>query len=377
LEAVLAEAQRLYDAPAMKKQAALHEEGAQEVANLRTTLDKLPEVQPPALSAADAQAIADIRGDLTGEPVAQEMKGPKRFISSKAALPEGMSTKEARPIVDKAFADLVTALRKLATDKGFRVEEATSKDGASATAKVINPATGKPVIMAKKTYEGHGNIRIENFEKKFIEDMDFVSPPKNEAPPPPNRTARDALEWRLPENQRSGMAPPIELTRKLGTDTGRVGDMRGIRNASIEEIVARIPKEAELRELPPRPDGGATMGFEYQWRAVNAEGMPTTMKVRVHGIDSLAPAGSNASKGWVVVVEKGNSRMDGGGTFQESKYLVQTLPDGRTPNPSYNPDLANNTHIPIKNPANPLPPVFPAIPRDDRTRAPLIPPPAP
>ena len=68
------------------------------------------------------------------------------------------------------------------------------------------------------------------------------------------------------------------------------------------------------------------------------------MRVRVHGPDASAPAGSNASEGWVVRVQEGKKYLDP----TTGKYQ----PPGIT-NPSspyYDETLGNRTHIPIKKP---------------------------
>lgn len=353
LEAILRDAKRLYDAPALKKNPTWRKQGLAEIAKLEATVAKLPVTKIAALSEADAKSIADIRTDLLGEPMAvNTVKGGKRLIESKLDLPEGLSQKEARPLVDKKFLEIVQRLEQYAKDKGLVFKK-------KATVAEVVGADGKTVFRVQKNYKGHGTLRFVDRLKNTNESITFVSQPKNTGTAAPNRSPATATRWDLPANQTSGMPTPKRLSKIQGTAGDKVRDLRGIRNMSIEEIVARIPKDAELREIGPRPQGGATMGFEFSWKSVNSEGGHTTIKVRIHGIDSTAPAGTNASKGWVVVVEKGGGlRMDGAGNFHPSAVLKEKLNDGNA-NPSYNADLANNTHIPIKNPKDPLPRIVP------------------
>ncbi|HBM8344866.1 TPA: hypothetical protein L0W43_004623 [Escherichia coli] len=73
-----------------------------------------------------------------------------------------------------------------------------------------------------------------------------------------------------------------------------------IKRADGSELIT-IPENARIRKLTP-PDGYVgDYGYEYKW--TNAGGSTTT--VRIHGIDPTAPAGSNASQGWVVRIMDG------------------------------------------------------------------------
>ncbi|WP_243521877.1 polymorphic toxin type 30 domain-containing protein [Bacillus pseudomycoides] len=124
---------------------------------------------------------------------------------------------------------------------------------------------------------------------------------------------------------------------KLGT--GNIGDFSNIQGATIDDILSRIPKDAPKRDLSPQP-GKVTEGFEYKWEAPDG----STMRVRVHGPDASAPAGSNAANGWIVRVQKGKKYFDPiSGEFQPPGIVK--------PNSShYNEGLANSTYIPIQPP---------------------------
>lgn len=82
-----------------------------------------------------------------------------------------------------------------------------------------------------------------------------------------------------------------------------------------------------------------TEGFEYSWAE---EGQK--YKVRVHGPDASAPAGSNASEGWIVRVQKGKRYLD--------PVSLEYQPQGisNVDSPYYSEELANSTHIPIITP---------------------------
>lgn len=124
-----------------------------------------------------------------------------------------------------------------------------------------------------------------------------------------------------------------------GLSSGNVGDFSNLQGTSVDDILSRIPKDANKRVLTPQP-GKVTEGFEYTWKASDG----TKMTVRVHGPDASAPAGSNSANGWIVRVQKGKKYLDPvSGEFQP--------PGISRPNSEfYNEDLINSTHIPIQPP---------------------------
>ncbi len=247
-------------------------------------------------------------------------------------------------------------------------------------ARVVDPQSPRGNVMSVQlNKEGFGKITREDAtgSTPFREVVDYVSPVKNPAvvEVESNKTDPAAKEWKLPDNAGAGMPAPADLTALLGTAGDKVGDLRAIRNLSIKEIVARIPRDAELRELPPRPDG-ATMGFEYTWKGLNANNEVTTMRLRVHGPDpgaaAKAPAGNSAT-GWVVIVERGNGRMDGDGRFHPNSALNPRIPDPKNAGKMIDNPLVDATHIPIRSPSNPLPPIAPVNPRPGERRRDTVP----
>lgn len=107
-----------------------------------------------------------------------------------------------------------------------------------------------------------------------------------------------------------------------------------------------IPENAKVRKLTPPKEYIGDYGYEYKWK--NANGGTTT--VRIHGIDETAPAGTNASQGWVVRIMDGKKSMDINGNYHPTGIFN---PDS----PNYNPSLINDVHIPINKPTK-----FPKVP---------------
>jgi len=113
---------------------------------------------------------------------------------------------------------------------------------------------------------------------------------------------------------------------------------RGIRSATFEEVVSRIPSNASKRILTPIP-GKVTQGVEYKW--TDSRGVST--RVRIHGPDASAPPGSNASAGWVVRIQSSNRMLSHDGSFHHRQSHNQL-------SPNYNPAAADDTHISIQAP---------------------------
>ena len=80
---------------------------------------------------------------------------------------------------------------------------------------------------------------------------------------------------------------------------GNAGDFSNLERTTIEDILSRIPEDAVRRELVPEV-GKVTEGFEYKWMQDGK-----IFRVRIHGIDASATAGSNTTNGWGVRVQKG------------------------------------------------------------------------
>ncbi|MFJ5230138.1 polymorphic toxin type 30 domain-containing protein [Kitasatospora sp. NPDC088391] len=106
-------------------------------------------------------------------------------------------------------------------------------------------------------------------------------------------------------------------------------DLRGKDPLSI------VPKDAEVRQLTPHSGGGAQYGVEYKW--TNEDGH--VVRMRIHGPDGLAPAGSNAANGDIFRIQVGKRYQDLAGNLHH--------PNSHNPNsPHYNPTAANDSHMP-------------------------------
>jgi RHS repeat-associated protein len=107
-------------------------------------------------------------------------------------------------------------------------------------------------------------------------------------------------------------------------------DLRGRDPLSV------IPDNAEKRILTPHPGGGSQNGVEYKWTDPETG---NTVRLRVHDKDGTAPAGSNAANGDVYRISIGGKYQDDAGNLYHRNV--------HNPNsPHYNPDGANDTHIP-------------------------------
>lgn len=96
-----------------------------------------------------------------------------------------------------------------------------------------------------------------------------------------------------------------------------------------------VPDFASVRELKPDPQGGAQYGLEYKW--VDSQGR--TVRLRIHGPDGNAPAGSNAASGDAYRIQFGGKYQDGLGNLYPRNVHNPA-------SPYYDPSAANDTHIP-------------------------------
>ena len=131
-----------------------------------------------------------------------------------------------------------------------------------------------------------------------------------------------------------------ELLKLKGTGSS-VGDLRGIGGQSIEEIIANIPVHATSPRFAPEPDG-SKVGLKFVW--TDADGV--TNRFRAHDIDPSTPAGSNAADEWIARWQKGKEYYDP--VKGDFAHRNAHKPDS----PFSDPAAANNTHIPIKTPAD-------------------------
>lgn len=116
------------------------------------------------------------------------------------------------------------------------------------------------------------------------------------------------------------------------------GDFSGIKGSTYEDAINRVPKNANNPEFTST--NNIKTGNKFNW--TNSDGSKGFMEA--HSADSKAPAGSNASNGWITRIKQGNNYFDP----QTGKFMPR---QAFKPNsPSFDPDLANRTHIPIQPP---------------------------
>ncbi|WP_412738260.1 polymorphic toxin type 30 domain-containing protein [Krasilnikovia sp. MM14-A1259] len=72
-----------------------------------------------------------------------------------------------------------------------------------------------------------------------------------------------------------------------------------------------VPDNASVRELTPHANGGSQYGREFKW--TNDAGK--TVRLRIHGPDGMAPAGSNSATGETYTVQIGRQYQDEDGNF--------------------------------------------------------------
>lgn len=101
-----------------------------------------------------------------------------------------------------------------------------------------------------------------------------------------------------------------------------------------ENPMTLVPAGAQRRTLTPHSGGGAQYGVEYKW---TQDGQ--TYRLRVHGPDGTAPAGSNAASGVTYRLQVGQRYFDRDGRLHPRGVHN---PDSS----NYDPAAANATHIP-------------------------------
>jgi hypothetical protein len=127
----------------------------------------------------------------------------------------------------------------------------------------------------------------------------------------------------------------------IGTSS-TVQDFTGLTGAPLNEVVSRIPKDANIeRWLLER--GRIEKGMTFKWKDASSQ----TWTVRMHEADPnpKLPAWSNAARGWVLRVRRSGKYMDADGNFYTQNALANPC------STKYDPSGANATHIPIQAPS--------------------------
>ena len=143
-----------------------------------------------------------------------------------------------------------------------------------------------------------------------------------------------------PENQKTPSLGVLDSIKGTGKQVGRFD--RSLKGATIEEIVSNIPPEAIARKLKP-VDGKSQIGLEYKWTDTNGH----TNRLRFHDPDPSHP-GSNSANGWIVRWQRQGRYYDP----VNDDFAHRQAHNNASPN--YDPEAANNTHIPIATPDDSL-----------------------
>lgn len=124
---------------------------------------------------------------------------------------------------------------------------------------------------------------------------------------------------------------PAPNTLALIKGSGPVGDFTGISGRPIQDFIARISSDAQIRELSPKlsiPEGKkatdpeATLthvgkGFEYKWTDDGDD-----FVIRIHGKDHSQPLGKNAGDGWTARIEKGDKTLSSEGVWYDKNTTL-------------------------------------------------------
>ena len=125
---------------------------------------------------------------------------------------------------------------------------------------------------------------------------------------------------------------------QIGT-SNNLKDFTGLIGATPNEVVPRIPKDAIIEHWTSIPEA-AQRGMRFYWKDTSGK----TWRLRMHGPDPTAPAGSNAARGWVLRVQTRGRYMDAAGVFYTENAIKN--PDSA----NYDSTNADKTHMPIQAP---------------------------
>ena len=126
-----------------------------------------------------------------------------------------------------------------------------------------------------------------------------------------------------------GFTPAPSMNEKpLGPVHGY--DLRG-----GKDPMSIVPDDASVRELTPHSGNGSKYGLEFKW----TNGNGNKVRMRIHGPDGTAPAGSNSASGETCRIQIGRGYQDEAGNVWHPNVHNED-------SPFYNPDAANKRHIP-------------------------------
>lgn len=135
---------------------------------------------------------------------------------------------------------------------------------------------------------------------------------------------------------------PVELQNLKGSYKNKKGDLLVGENAfnnkltpnmdlsgeTIQNIIRRLPKEAQVRELKPM-GGNALSGIEYAWKNKKT-GDSWTVRIHVADKNPKLPKGSNSPSGNVFIVTKITKDrielvMDNKGIFHDKEQIKSKI----------------------------------------------------
>jgi RHS repeat-associated protein len=129
-------------------------------------------------------------------------------------------------------------------------------------------------------------------------------------------------------------AAAAKLTAKEAAEGAAKGS-RGGYDLRGKDPMSIVPDGASVRELTPHPSGGSQYGLEFKWKNDGGQ----TVRLRIHGPDGTAPAGSNSAIGETYRVQIGRKYQDeAGNLFHHQVHNPLS--------PNFDPSAANATHIP-------------------------------
>jgi RHS repeat-associated protein len=145
-----------------------------------------------------------------------------------------------------------------------------------------------------------------------------------------------------PYNPQTGQNNPF--TGSNGTPTDDEFDPSGLQGASLADIIAKLPPQAQAVGFKPSND--IEYGFKWKW----IDSLGRSWEVEVHSPDMGPNAGVNASSGYIVraSVQGGNAAG-----FQGGRWYGDTNGNWYKANNSMPSSAANDSHIPAEDPWNP------------------------